>query len=104
LTDALAGKVSLARAFWGYGLGISVAYSLVGLFVDIENRPLAVAYLVGGLALGVGQTIILWRCAYNSPSRILGSLVRTGMVLGFVVVAFALYFLFTNSDLLLKGP
>src|SRR5215469_1229564 len=101
IADALSGKVSLARAFWGYGLGLSVVYSLLGLLVDIENRPLAVAYLLIGLALGILQTIILWRCAYNSPSKVLGSLIRTTMVLGAVVVAFVLYLLYRNLDLLL---
>ena len=101
MADALAGKVSLARAFWGYGLGVSVAYSLVGLLVDIENRPVAVTYLLVGVALGILQTIILWRCAYNSRSRVLGSLVRAAMVLGVVVVVLVVYLLFSHLDLLL---
>ena len=101
LADALSGKVSLSRAFWVYGLGISVAYSLIGLLIDIQNPLRVSVYLLVGAALGVLQTIILWRCAYNSRSRFLGRLVRTAMVFGLIMVAVMLYVLFTNSDLLL---
>ena len=101
LADALSGKVSLSRAFWVYGLGISVAYSLIGLLIDIQNPLRVTVYLLVGAALGVLQTIILWRCAYNSRSRFLGRLVRIAMVFGLIMVAVMLYVLFTNSDLLL---
>jgi hypothetical protein len=100
IADALSGKVSLARAFWLYGLGISVAYSLIGLLVDVQNLPIVAIYLIVGLALGVLQTIILWRCASNSRSKFLGRLVRAAMVLGLIVVALMLYVLFTNWNLL----
>jgi hypothetical protein len=101
LADALSGKVSLARAFWVYGLGISVVYSLIGLLIDIQNRPVVMIYLMVGLALGVLQTIILWRCAYNSRSSFLGRLVRIALVFGLIMVAVMLYVLLTDSDLLL---
>jgi len=94
LTDALSGKVSLARAFWLYGLGISVAYSLIGLLIDIQNVPVVAIYTVVGLALGVLQTIVLWRCAYNSRSKFLGRLVRTAVVFGILVIAIMLYVLY----------
>jgi hypothetical protein len=98
LADALSGKVSLARAFWVYGQGISVVYSLIGLLIQ---NPLGVTvYLLIGAALGILQTIILWRCAYNSRSKFLARLVRTAMVFGLIMVAIMLYVLFTNSDLL----
>jgi len=100
LADALSGRASLARAFWLYGLGISVVYSLIGLLIDIQDRPVVVIYLIVGLVLGVLQTIILWRCAPNSRSKSLGSLVRTVMVFGIIVVAVMLYVLFSNWSLL----
>jgi len=102
LTEALRGRVSLSRAFWLYGVGVSVAYSVVGLFIDIANRFALVVYLVVGTALGVLQTIILWRCARNSPSRFLGRLVRTVMIAGLIMIALMLYVLYRNSDLLLS--
>lgn len=101
LTDALSGKTSLARAFWGYGVGISIGYSVVGLFIDIQNVPLTAAYVIVGLALGVLQTIVLWRSAHNSRSRLLGRLVRAAMVLGFILVGIMLYVLLTNAGSLL---
>ena len=99
LADALRGKVSLSRAFWGYGVGISVAYSVVGLLIDVENSLSATVYLLVGAALGVLQTLILWRCAYNSRSRFLGNLVRTAMIIGLIVVAVMLYVLLTRISL-----
>jgi hypothetical protein len=103
LADALSGKISLSRAFWLYGLGISVVYSVIGLFIDIQNPLGVTVYLLVGALLGVLQTIILWRCAYNSRSRFLGRLVRTVMVFGLIMVVVMLYVLFTNSDLLLPS-
>jgi hypothetical protein len=96
----MSGKVSLARAFWLYGLGVSVAYSLIGALIDLQNRPAVAIYLVLGLGLGVLQTIILWRCAPNTRSKFLGRLVRTAMVVGLVGVVIMLYVLFTNWSLL----
>jgi hypothetical protein len=98
LADALNGKVSLARAFWLYGLGISLVYSLIGLLV--QSGPVAVIYVLVGLALGVLQTIIVWRCADNSRFRFLGRLVRIATVFGVVLLAIMLYVLFTNPGLL----
>ncbi len=100
LADALSGKVSLSRAFWLYGFGVSAVYSLIGSLVDIQNLPVVMTYLLVGLALGVLQTIILWRCASNSRSKVLGRLVRTVMVFGFIVVAIMIYVLLTNWSLL----
>jgi hypothetical protein len=106
LADALSGKVSLSRAFWGYGVGISVVYSLIGLLIDTQNRLGVIVYLLVGTALGVLQTVILWRCAYNSLSRLRGGLLRTVLVFGLLMVAIMLYVLLTNADLLLppSGP
>ncbi len=110
LADALSGKVSLSRAFWVYGLGISVAYSLIGLLINTQNSLSVTVYVLVGAALGVLQTIILWRCAYNSRSRFLGRLVRIAMILGLIMMAIMLYVLLTNSDVLLppnnrwRGP
>jgi hypothetical protein len=94
LTDALSGKASLARAFWVYGLGISVAYSLIELFIDAENTLVATFYMLVGVLIGVLQTIVLWRCAYNSRSKFLGRFVRTGIVFGFIAMAIVLYVLY----------
>ena len=97
LTDALSGKVSLARAFWVYGLGVSTACSLAGGFIDVENPLALTIYLLFALGVGLLQSVILWRCAYNSPSKYLGRLVRTAVIVGLIMVPLVLYLLFTNS-------
>lgn len=100
LTEALRGKASLSRAFWLYGLGVSVAYSIPGLFIDLGHLTAAVIYLLVGLAIGVVQTTILWRSSYNSRSRLLGRLVRMTMILGLVFVVFMIWLLYSNRGLL----
>ena len=110
LADALGGRVSLSRAFWIYGLGMSVVYSALGLLIDLKSSLGVTVYLLLGALLGVLQTIILWRCAYNSRSRFLGRLVRIAMVFGLILVAIMLCVLLTNYELLLppnnrwRGP
>ena len=101
LNDALGGKASLARAFWVYGLVVSVVYSLIGGFIDVESRLALTMYVIVGLGVGLLQTVILWRSAHNSPSKFLGRLVRTAVIVGLIMVPLMLYLLYTNSSLLL---
>jgi hypothetical protein len=100
LTDALTGKLSLARAFWVWGVGVSIGYSLIGAFIDVEHTLALTVYLVLGLALGVVQTVILWRSASNSRSKFLIRLVRAVVIVGLIVTALTLYLLLTNPSVL----
>ncbi len=100
LTDALTGKLSLARAFWVWGVGVSVAYSLIGVLIDVESRLALTAYLVAGFVLGLIQTVVLWRCASNSRSRFLGRLVHTVVMIGLIMAVLMLYVVLTNPGLL----
>jgi hypothetical protein len=111
LTDALTGKISLSRAFWIYGVGVSVAYSLIAAFIDIENRMALTAYVLIGLLLGVLQSVILWRSALHSPYKFLGRVIRTALIAALIIVVpLTIYLLFTNPELLLppnnrwRGP
>jgi hypothetical protein len=101
LTDPLAGKTSLGRAVWLYGFGGSLVYSVIGLLFPETTAGLTV-YLALGLALGVLQSVILWRCAPNSRSAFLGRLVRAAVVMGLVLVLIVAYLLFANPDMLLS--
>lgn len=109
LTDPLAGKTSLGRAIWLYGLGGSLVYSAVGLLFP-ETTAGFTAYVVFGLVIGVLQSVILWRCATNSRSELVRKLVRAAVIVGLVLVPLMLYLMFTNADMLLppdtrlKGP
>jgi glucan phosphoethanolaminetransferase (alkaline phosphatase superfamily) len=101
LTDALSGKVSLARAFWLYGFGVSVGYSAIGAFIDVTHTVAITIYLVLGLVVGLVQTVILWRSAKNSPSRFLGRLVRILVIVGLLMIPVMIYLLYTGSAALL---
>jgi hypothetical protein len=103
LADALSGKTSLSRAFWLYGVGISVVYSAIGMLIDLEHIVAVVIYLAVGLALGVVQSMVLWRSAYNTRARIVGTLVRVSMIVGLLFVLLMVYILYMNSDLLLSA-
>ena len=94
LSDALQGKAPLRRAFWVYGVGVSVAYSALGLFIDPLNVKSIVLYTVVGLAIGVVQCVILWRCAPNSRSRLATSLTRVAVILGLLTIPLFLYLLY----------
>jgi len=94
LSDAFRGKASLRRAFWLYGVGISVVYSALGLFVDPLNVRSLVVYTVVGLAIGLVQCIILWRCAPNSRSRLATRLTRIAVIAGLLTIPLFLYLLY----------
>jgi uncharacterized membrane protein len=102
LSDAWSGKDSLARAFWIWGIGVSVVYSLIGALIDVEHPVVLTVYLAFGLALGVLQTVILWRCSSNSRSTFLARLVRTTVIVGMIMVMLVLYVLLTNPSVLLS--
>jgi len=109
LTDPLTGKTSLGRAFWLYGFGGSIAYSVIALLLP-ETPTGYTVYVVLGLALGILQSVILWRCAPNSRSAFLSRFVRITVVVGVIMVPLVLYLLFTTADALLppnnrwRGP
>jgi len=90
ITDPLNGKTSLARAFWLYGFGISIAYSVIALLIPATPVGYAL-YVVSGFAVGILQSVILWRCAPNSRSAFLGRMVRTAVVVGLIAVPIMLY-------------
>jgi hypothetical protein len=95
LTEALSGKASLAQAIWIYGLGGSVVYSVIGIFIDSESPLALTIYLLFGLGVGMLQTVILWRSSRNTPSKFLGRLVRTAVIVGVILMPLMLYVLFT---------
>jgi hypothetical protein len=99
LTDPLSGKTSLSRAFWLYGLGGSIVYSVMG-FLFPETPAGFTVYTLLGLAVGTLQSVILWRCAPNSSSAFMGRFVRLAVIVGLIMVPVMLYLLITNPDVL----
>lgn len=102
LSNAWNGKDSLARAFWFWGVGVSVAYSLIGVIIDVEHPMVLTIYLTVGLVLGMLQTVIMWRSSSNSAHRLLGRLVRTTVIFGLLMMVLMLYMLLTHPGLLLS--
>jgi uncharacterized membrane protein YuzA (DUF378 family) len=101
LIDPVTGKSSVGRAFWLYGLGGSVAYSIIGWLLDPRTPAAITAYVLVGLAIGVLQSLILWQCAPNSRSVLLGRFTRAAAILGLITIPIMLYLLFKNGPTLL---
>jgi hypothetical protein len=97
LTDAVTGKTSLGRAIWLYGLGGSILYSAVGLLFP-ETPTGYTVYMVLGLAVGILQSVILWRCVPNSRSAFFRRFVRSSVIVGLILTPIMLYVLFANVE------
>lgn len=97
LTESLQGKAPLRTVFWVYGVGVSVVYSFLGLLVDPLNSTSVRVYTVLGAVIGVMQSIMLWKCAYNSRSRALGRWVRISVVAGLITIPLLLYLLYSYA-------
>jgi hypothetical protein len=100
LTDPLRGKTSLRRVIWLYGFGASIVYSVMGL-IFVPETPLSIGvYVLFGLALGIVQSVMLWKCAYNSRFPATGKLIRVVAVAGLLTVPLVLYVLFNHPEAL----
>ncbi len=91
IMDPVRGKSSLSTAFWGYGFGASVLFSIPPLFVDLEQANAIKIYLGLGLLLGIYQLVCLWQCAPNCKSPLLKTYTRVCVVASFLALPFILY-------------
>jgi hypothetical protein len=96
LTDPLTGKTSLARAFWLYGLGGSILFSALGALLSPESTLGVALYFAAAIVLGLLQSFILWRCAFNSRSAFLGGIIRASVVGALIGLSIAVYLIFRN--------
>jgi hypothetical protein len=100
LTDPLRGKTSLWKVIWIYGFTASVVYTVLGwLFVPETPTGIGV-YVLAGLALGIVQSVMLWKCAYNSRYPAAGRLLRLVVLVGLLTIPLMLYVLFTHPEAL----
>lgn len=93
IREPLQGRTSLRRVFWLYGVGASLAYTLVGLAVPSGGAAAAGLYLLGGSILGIYQLIALWQCAYNGRSRFIGMMVRVSVIVSILFIPVLVYVL-----------
>jgi hypothetical protein len=89
--DPLHGRTALWRVIWIQGFGVSVVYALLGSVFVPSTRTATGAYLFGGLALGLLQSVMLWQCAYNGRSRRAGTVLRVLVLLGALLMPLVLY-------------
>jgi|ERR1700722_3256146 hypothetical protein len=89
LLAPLKGEVSLASAWWLYGLAVNA----VGLLVVAAARAVTGAtYLlpaIVALPVCIYWAVGVWQCAYNCKSRTLGTYIRACVAASFLaIVAF----------------
>jgi hypothetical protein len=102
LLEPLNGKTPLWKVVWIYGFGVSVLYSVFGLVLAPET-PLAIGiYGFIGLALGVVQSLMLWKCAYNSRFPSAGRVLRIAVVAGLLLLPLMLYVLVRYPEAMLS--
>jgi L-lactate permease len=100
-TDPLRGKTALWKVIWIYGFAASIVYTVLG-WILVPETPTGIGiYVVLGLALGVVQSVMLWKCAYNSRFPGAGRLLRIVVVAGLLTIPLMLYVLFRNPEALL---
>jgi hypothetical protein len=100
LTDPLRGKTSLWKVIWIYGFGTSVVYTALG-GIFVPETPIGIGvYVFIGLALGIVQSIMLWKCAYNSRFPAAGRILRAVVVVGLLMIPLMLYVLFSHPEAL----
>jgi hypothetical protein len=100
LTDPLRGKTPLWKVIWIYGFGVSIAYTVLG-WAFVPATPAAIGlYSLLGLAIGIVQSAMLWKCAYNSKFRSVGRLLRVFVVVGLLIIPLMLYVLLNHPDVL----
>ena len=91
LTDPLAGKVSIGRIVWIYGVLGSLLYGLLGLQLDPTNERTAHVYTLGGLVFSVYVTVATYQCARNCKTAFGRGSVRACAVLTLLLLPVATY-------------
>lgn len=95
--DPLRGRTRLWRVVWLYGFVISVCYwAIAVLFLPGSNFTTRLL-VFGGVILALLQLVALWQCAYNGRSRSVARLVRTVVVVAFVLVPLLVYLVMTDA-------
>ena len=79
--DPLEGKTSLSRVIWLYGLGGSLLYGSLELFLDPENQFVMRVYTIVGLIFTVYCIVGTYRCAKNTKSPWVARSARIGSII-----------------------
>ena len=95
--EPLAGKTSLSRVFWLYGIAGSLVYGVFEFFLNPENQLLVRLYSIGGLIYTTYVTIAMYKCAANCKSPALARATRIGAVISLLLMPFIAYLDLTGS-------
>ncbi len=95
--EPLAGKTSLSRIFWLYGIVGSLVYGAFEVFLNPENQFLMRLYSIGGLLYMTYVTLAMYKCAANCKSPALARATRIGALISLLLMPFIAYLDFTGS-------
>jgi hypothetical protein len=95
--EPLAGKTSLSRVFWLYGIAGSLMYGALEFFLNPENQFLMRVYSIVGLLYMTYVTVAMYKCAANCKSPALARATRIGAVLSLLLMPFIAYLDLTGS-------
>jgi glycopeptide antibiotics resistance protein len=97
--EPLQGRTPLWKVVWVYGFAVSLAYTVIGMMLPLENTGVSWTYMLIGLLIGLYQLIALWKCAFNSRSRAWGVLVRISVVASVLLIPVGIYLFVTQPTL-----
>jgi hypothetical protein len=91
LTEPLAGRTSIGKVVWVYGLLGSLLYGLLGLLIGEDDLLIAHLYTLGGFVFSVYVTVATYQCARNCKTGFGRRFVRVCAVLTLVLLPFFTY-------------
>ena len=93
----LLGRTPLWKVFWIYGFALNCAVSLASRLFEPMGQVALFSFIMIALIVGAYQLLALWRCAYNSRWRSLGSIVRACVAVSVLSLPFLIYILLTRA-------
>jgi apolipoprotein N-acyltransferase len=95
--EPLAGKTSLSRVFWLYGIAGSLVYGALEFFLNPENQFLMRLYSIVGILYMTYATVAMYKCAANCKSPAVARAARIGAVISLLLLPFVAYLELTGS-------
>jgi hypothetical protein len=97
ITDPLAGRVSLGRVIWLYGIVGSLIYSALGALIDVTSASALTIYTIGGFLYTIYVSIATYRCAVSVKSAFWRQLVRVSAVLSILLLPVLGYLAYSGA-------
>jgi hypothetical protein len=91
IKEPLQGKTRLWIVVWLYGLGGSILYGAIELFLNPENTVLMRLYTLGGVIISIYVCIAVYRCAANTRWPAFAQVTRVIAVISLLLLPVFVY-------------